>query len=257
MRPPGWRVAAASVRGAAHEKTGLPCQDAHHWCALSETVLLVAVADGAGSAPLAEIGASKAVRAAVDSVQRKLGMAPAPSRMAEVDWASLLTATLIEAKAAVEAEANHRSLPPADFASTLIVAIAGLDFVAAVQIGDGAVIAAESSGSLTCVTRPPAGEYLNETTFLTSASALDSARPIVWRGTLKHLAVISDGLQMAALKMPAAEPHPGFFKPLFGFLEQQADLPEAQSALASFLASPRLRERTDDDITLLLGTLLA
>lgn len=49
-----WRVAAASVRGTTHEKTGQPCQDAHCWEQLPESVLVAAVADGAGSAALGE-----------------------------------------------------------------------------------------------------------------------------------------------------------------------------------------------------------
>ena len=257
MSRPQWRVTAASVRGPAHEKAGLPCQDAHHWVAASEAVLIAGVADGAGSAPLADVGAVLAARAAAESACRKFSALSSAGQMEDAAWARLLTETLADAKTAVEAEANARSLPSSDLASTLIVMVAGPDFVAAAQVGDGAVIAADAGGAMVCVTRPPAGEYLNETTFLTSAEALDSVSPVVWRGRLAHLAVISDGLQMAALKMPAAEPHPGFFKPLFGFLDTQSDPSAAQEALTSFLASPRLRARTDDDVTLILATLIS
>jgi hypothetical protein len=177
--------------------------------------------------------------------------------MDDPGWERLLTETLSDAKAAVESEAAARSLASNDLASTLIVVIAGVDVVAAVQVGDGAVISAKAGGALVCVTSPPRGEYLNETTFLTSSEALPSAHAIVCRGRLSHLAVISDGLQMAALRMPAAEPHPGFFQPLFRFLDEQGDGGTAQAALASFLASPRLRERTEDDVTLLLATLVS
>jgi serine/threonine protein phosphatase PrpC len=58
-----WRVVGASVVGTAHEKTGQPCQDAHGWRILPDNVLIAAVADGAGSAALGEIGAQVAVRA--------------------------------------------------------------------------------------------------------------------------------------------------------------------------------------------------
>jgi hypothetical protein len=56
--------------------------------------------------------------------------------------------------------------------------------------------------------------------------------------------------------MPGADPHPGFFAPLFQFLSREGDGTLAQEALASFLASPRVRGRTDDDLTLLLATLV-
>ena len=257
MGRPQWRVAAASVQGAGHGKAGIPCQDAHHWVVVSEAgVLIAAVADGAGSAPLAEVGAVIAARTAVESARQKLSVLLAADRIEEPGWIQLLHDTLTDAKAAVESEARTRSVPSSQLASTLIVVVAGLDAIAAVQVGDGAVIAAEADGALICITRPAPGEYLNETVFLTSSEALASARPVVWRGNPKHLAVISDGLQMAALRMPAAEPHAGFFRPLFGFLDQQSEPSTAQAALVSFLSSPRLRERTDDDVTLVLAALL-
>lgn len=250
-------MAAASVRGAAHEKAGLPCQDAHKWTTASSEVLIVGVADGSGSARLAEVGAAVAVRAVVESACQKSSTLQLASELGDPEWQRLLSEMVADAKAAVETEAATRSLLSGDLASTLIVVIAGADFVAAVQIGDGAVISADAGGAMVCVTRPPPGEYLNETTFLTSSEALASARPAVWRGRLSHVAVISDGLQMAALRMPAAEPYPAFFKPLFQFLVEQNDAGAAQEAVAGFLASPRLRECTDDDVTLVLATLVS
>ncbi|NJK69758.1 MAG: protein phosphatase 2C domain-containing protein, partial [Microcoleus sp. SU_5_3] len=56
-----WQVVAASVTGTSHEKRSQPCQDAHCWRLLPNNVLAAAVADGAGSAALAEIGAKIAV----------------------------------------------------------------------------------------------------------------------------------------------------------------------------------------------------
>jgi hypothetical protein len=252
-----WRVAAASVRGAGHEKAGLPCQDAHKWVAVPGAVLITAVADGAGSAPLAEVGATVAATTAVESACEKVRALSSPSQLDDPGWERLLTETLSEAKTAVESAAAARSVASSDLASTLIVVVAGADFVAAVQIGDGAVISAKADGVLVCVTSPPPGEYLNETTFLTASEALPTARAVVWRGHLSHLAVISDGLQMAALRMPAAQPHPGFFEPLFRFLGEQSDGDAAQAMLTSFLASARLRERTEDDVTLVLATLVS
>jgi hypothetical protein len=64
-----WRVVASSVRGTSHEKTGQPCQDAHRWEMSSEKIMLAAVADGAGSAPLGEVGATIAAQTAIDTIQ--------------------------------------------------------------------------------------------------------------------------------------------------------------------------------------------
>ena len=51
-----WNVAAASVQGTSHIKRSQPCQDAHHWIVLDGTVLVAAVADGAGSVSLSSLG---------------------------------------------------------------------------------------------------------------------------------------------------------------------------------------------------------
>jgi hypothetical protein len=203
------------------------------------------------------MGAEVAARTAVESAREKFSVLSSASQMDDPVWERVVTETLSDAKTAMESEAAARSVASSDLASTLIVVIAGADFVAAGQIGDGAVIAAKADGSLVCVMRPPQGEYLNETTFLTSPEVLASARAIVWQGRMSHLAVISDGLQMAALRMPEAKPHAGFFQPLFRFLDEQGDGAAAQAALASFLASSRLRERTEDDVTLMLATLVS
>ena len=61
MTTHGWHVVGASVRGTAHEKDDTPCQDAHDYRLLPNNTLLVAVADGAGSADRSAEGAALAV----------------------------------------------------------------------------------------------------------------------------------------------------------------------------------------------------
>jgi hypothetical protein len=100
---------------------------------------------------------------------------------------------------------------------------------------------------------PQSGEYVNETTFLTSPEALQTAQVGVWRGMPRYIAAFSDGLQMLALKMPAGLPHAPFFTPLFRFVASMTDATDAQDQLATLLRSPRVREHTDDDVTLLLA----
>jgi hypothetical protein len=252
-----WRTAGASVRGSSHERAGLSCQDSHRWAAVREDILVVTVADGAGSASLAEVGATAAAEAAVEHVCRKLTAIESdlPPDEGGAGWCALLMEALGASRGAVEAQAKARALPLCDLASTLIVAIAGPEAVAAVQVGDGAVVAGTTDSQVFAVTQPTRGEYLNETIFLTSAGVLETVQPQVWRGRLAHLAVFSDGLQMVALHLADDQPHPGFFLPLFRFLKTQSNPVQAQQALASFLASPRLREHTEDDVTLFLATL--
>ena len=255
MKSGGWKVAGASVRGSSHEKLGLPCQDAHQWGILPNGTIIAAVADGAGSAPLAEAGATLACKEVVSRISERLKSLSGADGLKDDGWKELLTESVAATRAAIELEAQTRSAPLADFATTLLVAAAGKGFVASIQIGDGAIVVAESEDRVNCVGRPGQSEYVNETSFLTSATALAEASPVIWRGQLAHLALLSDGLQMAALRMPEAEPHPGFFAPLFRFVRSQDNGVSASAGLADFLNSPRLRERTDDDVTLVLATL--
>jgi hypothetical protein len=226
------------------------------WLVGPNGLLIAAVADGAGSARLAEIGSNVAAVAAVEAMGQHLSSKQHPANLGDEEWRLLLIETIQTARTRVQGEAEARSATAQDLATTLAVAVAGVDFLAAVQVGDGAIVAAEPSGILHSVARSAPGEYLNETIFLTSEDALVEAVPEVWRGELVHLAMLSDGLQMTALQMPGGQPHPGFFVPLFKFLANESDSVRADSELTAFLESPRLRARTDDDVTLVLATLV-
>jgi hypothetical protein len=62
---------------------------------------------------------------------------------------------------------------------------------------------------------------------------------------------------MLALKIPEGTPHGPFFAPLFRFSGEWKEEEDAKQQLESFLRSPRVSERTDDDLTLLLATFLS
>lgn len=285
MNPSQWRVVGASVCGASHEKTGQPCQDAHHWLALADGTVLAAVADGAGSAAFSDIGAALAAQTAVKTLATALSAgsaaaggglgstdvpvhpeptgtaepqgpvrAPDPTAVEEAACKHWLIEALVAARAALEAEASARGVPARELASTLLVVMARTGFIAAAQVGDGAVVAAAASGEVFALTTPRSGEYLNETTFLTSPDALSQLQLGIWRGDLAHWAMFTDGLQMLALRVPGGTPYAPFFIPLFQFLANPSVEAESQTALTRFLRSPRLRDRADDDLTLVVGT---
>jgi hypothetical protein len=245
-----WRVAAASVRGVAHERTGAPCQDA---CRFVETrgVLVAAVADGAGSAALAEVGAQLVVEAAISAIAQRDELSD--SFTDEELAAQLLRAAFRDAVGALGREASALGRAPSELASTLIVAVVAPQLVVAAQVGDGACVVQGPNG-LRCLTVPQGGEYANETTFLTSAGMEAALQVSVSPGRCDRLALFSDGLQRLALNMADAAPHGPFFSPLFRFLEAVPDPADATQRVRSFLTSPRLAERTDDDLTLLLAT---
>jgi serine/threonine protein phosphatase PrpC len=246
-----WRVVAASVCGTSHVRNKQLCQDAHHWRLLPGNVLVTAAADGAGSASQGKVGAMVAVETAIETLAIKEITRDSLADDAIVQ--SLLNEALVAAKKAVEEEAVACSKQPQDLATTLIIMVATPDMVAVVQIGDGLAVAKDHKGNLLALTTPDNGEYINETTFLTSPDALDTAQMRLWRETIVNVGVLTDGLQMLALNMIVGEPHKPFFFPLFDFVENAEDKTVAKEQLVRFLGSERITQRTDDDLTLILA----
>ncbi|MDZ7968897.1 MAG: PP2C family serine/threonine-protein phosphatase [Nostoc sp. DedSLP03] len=246
-----WRIVAASVCGTSHLKNNQLCQDAHHWQILSDHVLVAAAADGAGSASLGKVGAMIAVETAIENISTK-GL----TRRSLTDDTlvrSLLNDAIFAAKKAVEDEATTCDKQPQDLATTLIMLVATPEVVAVVQIGDGLAVAKDRLGNLLALTMPDSGEYINETTFLTSPNALDTAQMRLWRTDIVNVGIITDGLQMLALNMVVGEPHKPFFFPLFEFVANTEDKTEAKEQLVKFLRSERITQRTDDDLTLIIA----
>ncbi|MBW4560093.1 MAG: protein phosphatase 2C domain-containing protein [Mojavia pulchra JT2-VF2] len=248
---PQWQVVAASVCGTSHLKNQELCQDAHHWQILPDNVLVAAAADGAGSASQGKVGAMVAVEAAIENISIK---EITRHLLADDDVVkSLLTEAMLAAKKAVEDEASASNKQPQDLATTLILMVATPEVVAVAQIGDGLAVARDSIGNLLALTIPDNGEYINETTFLTSPGALETAQMRLLRETIVNVGVLTDGLQMLALNMVVGEPHKPFFFPLFDFVANTQDKTVAKEQLVRFLGSERITQRTDDDLTLIIA----
>jgi hypothetical protein len=252
--PGGWSVVAAAVQGASHRMTGQSCQDAYHWRRWSTAGLVAAVADGAGSALHGEVGARLASREAVEYLCACLEDSPLPE--ADCDWQRLLAAALARTREVLDQAAAERGIPLRDLATTLILVVALPERVALAQVGDGAAVVTDSGGALVVLSEPQVREYVNETVFLTSPEALATAQKTVWQGTgsRTQIALLSDGLQMLALRLQDGMPHGPFFAPLYRFAFGARDDQDAPQRLAAFLGSKAVAERTSDDVTLLIAS---
>lgn len=246
-----WRYAGVSLRGSSHQRAEQPCQDAHCITTVAEEFLVTAIADGAGSAASAEVGSSLVAWIGVQEITRKLNLPD--QQLTDADWEVLMADVIKTAQAALQDEASLRQLPVRELATTFILVVANPNLVAAAQVGDGATVIGDKAGNVMVLTMPQPGEYINETTFMTSPEASKTAQITVWRGELSHLAVLSDGLQLLCLSLPACTPYKGFFSPLFKFITETTDRTEAEVELINFLESPRIRQLTDDDLTLVLA----
>ena len=85
---------------------------------------------------LSDVGSLLAVQTAVKVVASKIVNLALPNT--DEEWNVLLKSGLEEALAAINIEAEARQVNMRELSTTLLIAIATPDIVAAIQIGDGA-----------------------------------------------------------------------------------------------------------------------
>ncbi|MBW4464662.1 MAG: protein phosphatase 2C domain-containing protein [Pegethrix bostrychoides GSE-TBD4-15B] len=247
-------VVAASVQGTSHRPKGVPCQDAHYFQRLGDGILIGAVADGAGSAKLSEIGSKLASELSVRAMKLKIS-ALGLNFESEAEWSLFAMDVLETTLEFLKEQAEVLQIPVDYLSSTLILVVASKNFVATAHIGDGAVVLKDTAGNISTISKPQNGEYANATTFITSADALSTVQFSLWKGEVCNLALFTDGLQRLALQHLTHAPFEPFFSMLFQFFALITDEAKAVSELERFLGSPQITSRTDDDLTLFLVTL--
>ena len=245
-----WNVIGASAAGTSHIKNGIPCQDTHQYRQMENGLLLIAIADGAGSAARSQEGAVCAVEVATQTLIDCLADTIPQDG---TQWEYLLIDAFSNARKAIIGLAQTEFTVPREFATTLTLVIADHQWLVTGQIGDGVVVAQFPDGDLTVATRPQRGEYANETYFLTMEDALDHVEGCVYPRCIQALAVMTDGLTRLAMNMPDNQPHAPFFRPLLAFPVGKGDEANAFEQLLAFLDSDRVNARTDDDKTLVLA----
>lgn len=253
----GWRYVAASAIGTSHEKAGGICQDANDCQIYSlpggEKVLAAVVADGAGSAICGGEGAAIACRTLLGLVSDHLNS----GKSVENVTADTVKSWMATIQNLVEQEAQTVSRDRRDFACTLLGLIASETCVACLQVGDGVIVLADSEErAYGHVFWPDRGEYANTTHFVTEDDALDHLQFESIHRRVVEVALLTDGLQTIALNYQQQIAHEPFFKGLFAPLrtEPEGCSSELSQSLATFLTSPRVNEKTDDDKTLVLAS---
>lgn len=175
------------VRGRGHELDGTPGQDRTQYRSRGG-VQAICLADGAGSASHAELGAQAAVEEGCAVLVERFGdlAASTDADRTRIELVDRLLSRVVNL-------ADRRGLAPADFASTFLgVAVSGDHFLGA-HIGDG-VIGYLKDGVLKVISAPDNSEFVNQTTFLTSPNAAQSMR--LFRGSLDGVdgfILMSDG----------------------------------------------------------------
>jgi serine/threonine protein phosphatase PrpC len=256
-----WKVVARSSRGVMHQQHKLGCQDFAGYKKLLDhsSILVGAVADGAGSARFSEIGSQQAVESAVkffkelveESGTEEFGQQP-PSEERAKEWFTNLQHQVLENFRQIS---QRESYSCDDLACTLLVFIATPDWMAAMQTGDGFIVARYPEGDYELLFRPDKGEYINETTFVTSKAAIDDMQVKVIEKELSFICVATDGLERVA-HLRGWKPYKPFFQPLEDYLTNAEDPEQESEYLEQFLDSEQLNQRTNDDKTILLAQLI-
>ncbi|HEX7330212.1 MAG TPA: PP2C family serine/threonine-protein phosphatase [Pyrinomonadaceae bacterium] len=259
-----WQVVGQSVRGATHERNGLPNQDAIHWLPSSGrgSSVVLAVADGHGSAryPRSHIGAKIAVEIATKLIDDFLKSQDNLSLIKDAteDW---LPRTLV--RNWTEAVADHLKAEPlsqdeyvsvglADgpvaYGATLLAAAVTERFALYLQLGDGDILTVSDSG---VVTRPVSKDERllgNETTSLCAAEA--------WRDFRVSFQLLRQS--HPALILLSTDGYPNSFRDESGFLQvgsdllamiQEHGLAKVNDSLAGWLTDST-RAGSGDDVTL-------
>ncbi len=247
-----WRSIAQSVQGPSHVADDSPCQDSFSirvFDAESGPALVACVADGAGSADHGEIGSAIVCNAIVECAEAFLiagGNVDNLERQDVLRWCR-------EARLQIEREAAQLKCEVRELATTLCAAIIAPASSCFFQIGDGAMIL-RHHGAYGVVFWPQSGEYANSTNFVTSQQ-FDSQLEFISVGTrCSDFALMTDGLERLALRFDTQTPHIPFFDPFFRALRAAEDHTTLNKALLDFLGGAQVRERSDDDKTLILAS---
>ncbi|MEO1103439.1 MAG: PP2C family serine/threonine-protein phosphatase [Pseudomonadota bacterium] len=241
-RAPEWVSVAARATGTGHVRRGERCQDALILRHAGSRIVLV-VADGAGSAPHGGAGAAIACRTAARTALTMLG--------GDAPIAQTAAAGATSAAERLAQVGDRHAVAPRDLATTLIVAVADTDEVAVAHVGDGAAVVREED-SWRALSWPAAGDYAGTTYFLTDAAP--EVR-ISGTGPVTGIAVLTDGLERLVLDHAAQSAHSPFFEMIARPLVACAPGRDRSlsAALARYLASDAVTQRTDDDTTLALA----
>lgn len=249
-----WRVLADRVAGPNKAKQCADVFDVSLPRLGAGAAIVAVLADGAGSARLGAQAAHLAVKTLSRAVKRQLRLkyqrrsAAQPSQLLDKATLELL---FREVRKALWQLAATKKQPQREVATTLMLAVITPWASAFAQIGDGAMVAmlGEQYGH---VFWPDQGEYVNTTTFVSDRKwNLHCA----WHPPVQRIALFSDGLQMLALDYAKHSAHQPFFAGLFRELVER-DAAALAAPFRAFLTSDAVRQRTDDDVSLVLAALV-
>lgn len=195
VRSVAWQVLGASVRGKSHAHRAEFRDDA--LAVFSDGELLVlAVADGAGSSALSRVGAAVTAQLAVECTASRYH-AGAATEAVSSRLGTAMAHAVHDAAMRLHALAAAVEMSPAALRTTLLlVAIAG-DLMLVSQVGDGAVLVQRADGTVTRVGATRETSWAGEVTcFVPDACAMMQAAALrqLRASDVSLIALMSDGI---------------------------------------------------------------
>jgi len=203
---PQWRATGASVRGAAHERAGLPNQDALYWLPATGLgpPLILALSDGHGSPRYfrSHVGAEQAVKVAAWVIQDLLDGQPDPTNLSAIKRtaADRLPQEIVRRwKKAVEEHLGQTPLTPDElgtlehrkgaaareavaanpllaYGATVVTVLVAETFILYLQLGDGDILVVAEDGKVTRPLERDERLFANQTTSLCTSDAWRDVR---------------------------------------------------------------------------------
>lgn len=247
-----WNYVNVSVKGVSHEDKHQPCQDDNS-CIIVEdenqSILVVVVADGAGSAAKAEIGSAFVCRKFAADIEKQLRDNMAITGFDNNFFKKWIADFQNELQSQIESE----DLRLRDFACTFLAAIISDEAACFAQIGDGAIVVKDEENQYSFVFMPQQGEYVNQTFFATDKNAANQLEFVFLERHVIELALFTDGIQNLVIDSRQHTVNDDFFSQWFEWLHHVEDQNIGNASLENYLNSPAINERTDDDKTLVLA----
>ena len=249
---------AVSVKGASHEKNGLPCQDSAR-VRIFDKMAMAAVSDGHGSekhfrsASGSEMAARIAIRSVTDFCERNGSLAAIfeadPAEAARRIAANIICGWNDEIAAHLrfsplteqEQEISDRFggiSPEIMYGATLILAAADENGVFGLQIGDGS-FTLEQGGSITLPMPEDDRLMGNLTTSLCDCDAIYSFRSFYRPGNFGSVMISSDGLTNSFVSR----------EDFLSFSKRTMALPEQELPALEEHLKQRSRSGSRDDIS--------
>lgn len=184
-----WNVIQCAIQGRGHIKSNTPCQD-KTYSMVTDTMQVIALADGAGSAKLSHYGAETVTKFICSELTEKFDVYFDDNDGAAVKQQLIEGVLKSLAETAKQLECEIKEL-----ASTLLfVAVKNEQFIIA-HIGDG-VIGYLKNNEMNIASQPENGEFVNTTIFTTSKDAIMTMKLIKgFLGGIQGFVLMSDGTE--------------------------------------------------------------